>query len=47
MDLDVVITGNIDCFFNYEPEPDFIGMNDFNPDTKIFNSSVFKFKPEK
>ena len=20
MDLDVVITGNIDCFFNYEPE---------------------------
>ena len=25
---------------------DFIGMNDFNPDTKIFNSSVFKFKPE-
>ena len=46
MDLDVVITGHIDCFFNYEPEADFIGMNDFNPDTKIFNSSVFKFKPE-
>ena len=46
MDLDVVITGNIDCFLNYEPEADFIGMNDFNPDTKIFNSSVFKFKPE-
>ena len=46
MDLDVVITGNIDCFFNYEPEADFIGMNDFNPDTKIFNSSVMKFKPE-
>ena len=46
MDLDVVITGNIDCFFNYEPEADFIGMNDFNPDTRIFNSSVFKFKPE-
>ena len=46
MDLDVVITGNIDCFFNHEPEADFIGMNDFNPDTKIFNSSVFKFKPE-
>ena len=46
MDLDVVITGNIDCFFNYETEADFIGMNDFNPDTKIFNSSVFKFKPE-
>ena len=46
MDLDVVITGNIDCFFKYEPEADFIGMNYFNHDTKIFNSSVFKFKPE-
>jgi len=46
MDLDVVITDNIDCFFNYEPEADFVGMNDFNPMTKIFNSSVFKFKHE-
>ena len=46
MDLDVVITGNIDCFFTYEPEADFVGMNDFNPDTKIFNSSVFRFEPE-
>ena len=46
MDLDVVITDNIDCFFEYEPEADFIGMNDFNPDTKIFNSSIMKFKPE-
>ena len=46
MDLDVVITGNIDCFFTHEPEADFVGMNDFNPDTKIFNSSVFRFEPE-
>ncbi len=46
MDLDVVITGNIDCFFDHEPKADFIGMNDFNPMTKIFNSSVFKFKHE-
>lgn len=46
MDLDVVITGNIDCFFTHEPEADFVGMNDFNPQTKIFNSSVFRFKPE-
>ena len=46
MDLDVVITDNIDCFFNYEPEADFVGMNDFNPDTKIFNSSIFRFEPE-
>ena len=46
MDLDVVITDNIDCFFTYEPEADFVGMNDFNPDTKIFNSSVFRYEPE-
>ena len=46
MDLDVVITGNIDCFFTHEPEADFVGMNDFNPQTGIFNSSVFRFKPE-
>ena len=46
MDLDVVITDNIDCFFTYESEADFVGMNDFNPDTKIFNSSVFRFEPE-
>ena len=46
MDLDVVITGNIDCFFTHEPEADFVGMNDFNPDTKIFNSSIFRFEPE-
>ena len=46
MDLDVVITDNIDCFYNYEPEADFVGMNDFNPDTKIFNSSIMRFKPE-
>tara|TARA_Y100001972_G_scaffold39430_1_gene48756 strand:+ start:489 stop:1160 length:672 start_codon:yes stop_codon:yes gene_type:complete len=46
MDLDVVITDNIDCFFTHEPEADFVGMNDFNPDTKIFNSSVFRFEPE-
>ena len=46
MDLDVVITDNIDCFFTYEPEADFVGMNDFNPDTMIFNSSVMRFNPE-
>ena len=46
MDLDVVITDNIDCFFTYEPEADFVGMNDFNPDTGIFNSSVMRFNSE-
>ena len=44
MDLDVVITENIDCFFTYKPEADFVGMNDFNPTTKIWNSSIFRFK---
>lgn len=46
MDLDVVITDNIDCFFNYEPEADFVGMNDFNPLSGQFNSSIMRFKPE-
>ena len=47
MDLDVVITQNIDCFFKYKPEADFVGMNDFNPSTAGWNSSIFKFKNEK
>jgi hypothetical protein len=47
MDLDVVITENIDCFFTYKPEADFVGMNDFNPTTKIWNSSIFRFKNDK
>ena len=47
MDLDVVITDNIDCFFTYKPEADFVGMNDFNPTTKQWNSSVMKFKNDK
>ena len=46
-DLDVVITENIDCFFTYKPEADFIGMNDFNPSTKQWNSSVMRFKNNK
>ena len=44
MDLDVVITDNIDCFFTYKPEADFVGMNDFNPTTKQWNSSIMRFK---
>ena len=44
MDLDVVITGNIDCFFNHNAEAIFTGMNDFNPSTGQWNSSVMKFK---
>ena len=43
MDLDVVITDNIDCFYDYEPGIDFIGMNDFNPCTGLWNSSIMRF----
>ena len=42
-DLDVVITENIDCFATYEPDTKFVGMNDFNPSTKLFNSSIMRF----
>ena len=47
MDLDVVITDNIDCFFTYKPEADFVGMNDFNPVTKQWNSSIMRFNQSK
>ncbi len=43
-DLDVVITSNIDCFFDYEPGHHFVGMNDFNPITGLWNSSIMRFK---
>ena len=43
MDLDVVITHNIDDFFTYKPEAKFVGMNDFNPVTKQWNSSIMRF----
>jgi len=44
-DLDVVIVDNIDCFVTYgnEKPEQFVGMNDFNRHTKMFNSSVMKF----
>ena len=42
-DLDVVITGNIDCFFTHSPQADFVGMNDFNPVSGVWNSSIMKF----
>ena len=47
MDLDVVITDNIDCFYDYEPGIDFIGMNDFNPCTGLWNSSIMRFNHSK
>ena len=46
-DLDVVITDNIDCFFTYKPEFEFIGMNDFNPTSGVFNSRIMRFDQSK
>ena len=46
MDLDVVITGNIDCFYTYEAQLDFCGMNDFNPVSGVWNSSIMRFKQQ-
>jgi len=46
MDLDVVITGNIDCFYSHEPQLDFCGMNDFNPVSGVWNSSIMRFKQQ-
>jgi alpha-N-acetylglucosamine transferase len=46
LDLDVVILENIDCFFTFEQDKKFIGMNDFNKSTKLFNSSVMRFNNE-
>jgi hypothetical protein len=46
MDLDVVITSNIDCFYSHEPQLDFCGMNDFNPVSGVWNSSIMRFKQQ-
>ena len=46
MDLDVVIMGNIDCFYSHEPQLDFCGMNDFNPVSGVWNSSIMRFKQQ-
>ena len=46
LDLDVVILRNIDCFFTYEQDKKFVGTNDFNKTTKLFNSSVMRFDNE-
>ena len=43
MDLDVVITKNIDEMFTYGEDHNFVGMNDFNPTSGVFNSSIMKF----
>ena len=43
MDLDVVIMKNIECFGYMGESKNFIGMNDFNPTTGLFNSSIMRF----
>ena len=43
MDLDVVIMKNIDSFATIGKSKNFVGMNDFNPTTGLFNSSIMRF----
>ena len=45
LDLDVVITGNLDVFFSYEPEKNYIVMRNWTqPRKRIGNTSVFRFR---
>ena len=39
-------TDNIDCFYTHEPQLDFCGMNDFNPVSGVWNSSIMRFKQQ-
>ena len=43
MDLDVVIMNNIECFGYIGEDKNFVGMNDFNPTSGLFNSSIMRF----
>src|SRR6056300_1868138 len=43
MDLDIVILKNIDELFTIGEDHNFVGMNDFNPTSGQFNSSIMKF----
>ena len=43
MDLDVVIMKNIDDMATIGESKNFVGMNDFNPSSGLFNSSVMRF----
>ncbi|MBX3443024.1 MAG: hypothetical protein KF774_11520 [Planctomyces sp.] len=45
IDLDVVITGSIDPFFEYEPERSFVVIRNWTqPDKRIGNTSVYRFR---
>jgi hypothetical protein len=43
MDLDVVIMKNIDSLATIGESKNFVGMNDFNPTSGLFNSSIMRF----
>lgn len=44
LDLDIVITGNLDDFFTWHPEADFCVIHNWtHPDRRIGNTSVFRF----
>lgn len=45
-DLDVVITENIDCFITHKPQKQVLLIRDFNTSTKVFNSSIMRFRNE-
>ncbi len=45
LDLDVVITGNLDDFFTYQPDKTFIVMQNWTqPGSGIGNTSVYRFE---
>ncbi|MGV6851004.1 MAG: hypothetical protein ACWA5R_02355 [bacterium] len=45
LDLDVVITGNIDVFFDYKPDQSFVVMQNWTQKGKgIGNTSVYRFR---
>lgn len=45
LDLDVIVTGCLDRFFEYKPEQDFIVMKNWTqPGKNIGNTSVYRFK---
>jgi hypothetical protein len=43
LDLDMVITGNIDCFFDYEPGRFCVIENWTQPGKKVGNTSLYRF----
>lgn len=45
LDLDVVITGSLDCFFEFAPEADFCVIRNWtHPGRRIGNTSAYRFR---